>query len=290
MSHRLSAALVAALMLAGCAPAPGPSATPTPSPTPPATATPTPSASATATPSATPTGSTTAGLVYYIVDTTRGFRLAREPHPLSADAPARAALEAMISGPTDVDYTSPWPRATRVLGINHRDHLITVELSNEARQANVGASLEASMVQQLIWTVTEALEPGAAVLVTLEGVPASWGHLLWDKPLKRGEPLDERLLVGIDSLADGANVTSPVRVTGEANVFEATLTWKVLRMDGATAASGYTSTSEGQTFAPWALTLTLEPGTYILEVSEGDPSGGLNPRPPDRDSRQFEVR
>lgn len=282
---RRSFVLVIALFLAGCVAAPGQSAVPSPSQT-------APSASAgSVTPSASevPTPGTTRALVYFLRDTTRGFRLVREPRAVTAATPARGALEAMIAGPVDPDYTSPWPKDTRVLGINHANHLITVELSYEARNANVGAALEAAMVQQLIWTVTEALEPTASVLVTLEGQPASWGHLLWDRPLKRGKAMDERVLVAIDSLAEGATVTSPVTVTGEANVFEATLLWKVLRLDGTTAASGYTSTSEGQVFAPWQLTLTLPPGTYTLDVYETDPSGGEGSRRPDTDTRMFTV-
>ncbi|HHU38556.1 MAG TPA: hypothetical protein GXZ45_04640 [Propionibacterium sp.] len=84
-------------------------------------------------------------------------------------------------------------------------------------------------------------------------------------------------------------MTSPVRLSGEANVFEATLPWIVMTMDGATVQEGFVNTREGQTFAPWELTLTLPPGSYVLEVYESDPSGGLSGRPPDRDSRNFTV-
>lgn len=285
MSRRPFVLLTALLLLlAGCVPTPP---TPTPSPT--------PTASATATPSATPSPTATPGparvFVYFVVDATRGPRLAREQRLVDPSTPAKGALEAMIAGPTDPDYLSAWPRGTRILGISHRDHVITVDLSGEARAANVGAAFEGAMVDQLIWTVTGVLEPTASVMVNIEGHPAgdTWGHMVWDKPVPRGDPLDKRLLVGIDSLAENDTVTSPVRVTGEANVFEANLQWDVLRMDGHTMASGHTMTAEGQTFAPWELVLTLPAGTYMLEVFEDDPSGGDSQRPPDRDSRMFTV-
>lgn len=145
------------------------------------------------------------------------------------------------------------------------------------------------MVQQLVWTVTESVDPTASVLATIEGEPASWGHLSWDEPIAREDPLEVRLLVGIDSPGEWETVTSPVRFSGEANVFEATLPWVVMRMDGAKVQEGFVNTSEGQVFAPWELTLTLPPGSYVLEVHDSDPSGGESNRPPDRDSRNFTV-
>ena len=276
------------LLLAGCAPAPAP--TPTPGSSPAGSSSPTapaPTASpAEPTPTVTP-ASTDPGPVYFVVETTRGFRLTRESRPGAADV--RGALEAMITGPEDGDYVSSWPTDTRVLSVERSDDVVRVDLSGEARGANVGASAEEAMVRQLVWTVTEATDPQAAVLATIEGEPASWGHLVWDGPLRREDPLDVRLLVGIDSPADGETVRSPVRASGEANVFEANLPWRLTTPDGAVVQDGFTTTSEGQTFAPWELTLTLPPGTYVLEVHDSDPSGGESTRPADRDTRTFTV-
>ena len=67
-------------------------------------------------------------------------------------------------------------------------------------------------------------------------------------PIPRGDPYALRSLVQIDAPADGTSTASPVTVTGEAAVFEATLHWTVL--SGATTVrTGVTSTAEGQTFA-----------------------------------------
>lgn len=292
--RRLSALVILMSVLLGgsaCA-SPGPTATAAPSSaTPSPTASGSPGVTPSASPSATATLQGTTALVYFVVDTSRGPRLVREPRVVDQATPARGALEAMIAGPQDPDYASSWPKGTRILGISHRDGVITVDLSGEARDANVGAAFEGAMVDQLIWTVTGVLEPTASVMLNIEGRPAgeAWGHMVWDRPVKRGEPMDKRLLVGIDSLPEGATVSSPVTVGGEANVFEATLLWQVLNAAGQTVASGHTSTTEGQVFAPWQLTLTLTPGSYVLEVFETDPSGGLSDRGPDRDSRRFTV-
>ncbi len=296
MDGRWPVILTLVVLLAGCAPAVEPGRTESPGASPPTSARPssavTTASSAAPTASApdpvvTPTPAAHTGLVYFVVDTTRGLRLAREPRSGATDA--KGAIEAMIAGPTDPDYVSSWPKDTRVLAVDETAGVITVDLSGEARGANVGAAAEAALVQQLVWTVTEAADPTASVLATIEGEPASWGHLSWDEPIGRDEPLDVRLLVGINSPGEWETVTSPVRLSGEANVFEATLPWIVMTMDGATVQEGFVNTREGQTFAPWELTLTLPPGSYVLEVYESDPSGGLSGRPPDRDSRNFTV-
>jgi hypothetical protein len=78
-----------------------------------------------------------------------------------------------------------------------------------------------------------------------------------------------------------------VEVRGEAAVFEATVLWEVLR-DGAVVQKGFTSTAEGQRFAPFAFTVTLEPGKYTVRISEDDPSDGEG-RPVLTDDKSFTV-
>lgn len=276
----------AALLVTACTPGTPPPTTVTPTPPAPATSPAAPTASQTP---RTPEGTPGAWVTVYFPGRDSG-RLAREPRQVDRATPARGALEAMLAGPVDPDYASLWNPATRVLGISHRDHLITLDLSREASEVSTGSAGEALMVEQLIWTVTEVLEPTASVLVTIEGRPATWGHLQWDRPRTRADALNTRLLVSIDSLPDGAVVGSPLRVTGEANVFEATLLWQVRDAHGAVVQNGFTNTSEGQTFAAWSLTLTLPPGRYTLEVAESDPSGSEGSRKPHRDTRFFTVR
>jgi hypothetical protein len=54
-------------------------------------------------------------------------------------------------------------------------------------------------------------------------------------------------------------------------------------------ASGFTTTAEGQRFAPFAFTVELEPGEYVVRISEDDPSGGEG-RPVMTDDRTVTVR
>ena len=275
---------------AATAVAPAGTATPgtaTPDATSPTSSVPTSSAS-TSSPGAGASVSAPA-LVYFVKDTSLGLRLVRETRAVTAATPARGALEAMFAGPLDPDYTSPWPTGTRVLGIAVHGDVVTVDLSAEARAANVGAGAEQAMVMQLIWTVTEAFGPDVAVQLLIEGRAAGWGHFVWAEPTGRGDASEFRSTVGIDAPTEGATLSSPVRVTGEASVFEATLLYTVTDEHGVLVADDHIMTQEGQRLAPYTLTLDLPPGTYTVTVSEEDSSDGEG-RAPLTDDRTFTVR
>lgn len=254
----LAAAAVAALVLAACTstPAPGPTGTPTPEPT-------------------SPDGSGVDVVVYYVVDTRAGVRLAREAREAVGDEPLVAAVEEMIAGPDDPDYSTTWDSGTEVLGVTQEGGEITVDLSEEARTASVGSEGAAMMIQQLVYTVTED-DPDATVLLLIAGEPAGelWGAVTWDEPVGRDDPLDVRVLVQIDEPQEEAEVSSPVTVSGDAAVFEANLLWRVLDEAGEPVQTGNAMTAAGQEFAPFTFDVELEPGTYTIEISEGDASGG----------------
>jgi len=287
-------ALVAAL-LAGCqnqtaGTSPSPTATATsPAPTSPSE---TPSVSPSASPSPTPSATVTAvGVpVYFMVDTRTGLRLVPERHDLTGE-PVRNAVELMIAGPDDPDYTSPWNKATRVLSVSPGNPTV-VDLSADARTASIGSAGAALMIQQLVHTVTAATgNPAGSVLLTIAGQPAGelWGAVVWTTPQVREPALDVQALVQIDAPRQGATTTSPVTVSGQAAVFEATLPWQVLGPTGTVVASGVTQTAEGQTFAPYSFTVPLAPGTYTIVATEDDPSGGEAPGPRMSDSKTFTV-
>lgn len=297
----LVAALAAGLLLTGCTTPAQPSASPT------GTAMPTTTPSESTTPSALPTttaspsgsasasgttapGAVTAALVYFAIDGPNGARLVREPHDVAAGTPARGAVEAMIAGPDDPDYSSTWNEATRVLGISDNAGVVTVDLSGEARTANAGSEFAALMKQQLIWTVTEQLGADKRVMLHIDGQPAGelWGVVDWTAPEARADWLDTLLLVSIDNPAEGDEVTSPVTISGQAAVFEATLPWRILDADDQVVQQGVTNTAEGQTMAPYSFQVTLPPGEYTVEVTEDDPSAGAGGAL-DVDDRDFTV-
>jgi hypothetical protein len=219
--------------------------------------------------------------VYYLIDTRAGVRLAREMRDLAGADPAKEAVQAMIAGPEDPEYTTTWNPDTEVLSVSRQGNVVEVDLSSEGREAEVGSEGAARMVQQLVYTVTDALGDSAPVQLLVEGEPAGdlWGSVTWDEPVQPAPPLDVRLLVQIDTPREGATVSSPVTVEGEANVFEANVQWRVIDDSGKEVDSGFTTTSEAMKFRPFSFTVELEPGTYTVEVSESDPSGGEGGEP-----------
>jgi hypothetical protein len=105
--------------------------------------------------------------------------------------------------------------------------------------------------------------------------------------LRRAAPLDVRQLVQLNEPSQGATVRSPVRVSGDAAVFEATLVWE-LRQDGRVVDSGFDNTRDGQRFSEFEFELELDPGEYSIVITEDDASDGEGGEPMS-DERTFTV-
>lgn len=77
----------------------------------------------------------------------------------------------------------------------------------------------------------------------------------------------------ITAPAPGAAVAAPFEVRGEANVYEATVSWE-LRDGDEVVADGFTTAEEAFTMAPYRFTVeNVSPGSYTLVVLEADASG-----------------
>ncbi len=228
---------------------------------------------------------------YFMVDTRLGLRLARERQSLPDDGVA-TAVGAMIAGAKDPDYSTPWNPQTEVLSVTQDDDLITVDLSQDALTANVGSEGAALMIQQLVWTVTGAAgQPDTAVALLIEGAAPNdlWGAVRWDDPVVRVDPLDVRLSMQLDVPAEGEVFPAgTVTISGEAAAYEANVPW-LITAGGAEVISGFTMTSAGQQFAPFEFAVELQPGEYVVEINEGDPSGGEGGGPMIVDTRTFTV-
>jgi len=263
-------------------PTPAPSSVPAPAPSP---------TGAPAPPDGPDGGQRVAVPVYYVADSPAGRRLQREFHSVVTDDPASAAVREMLAAPTgtDPDYRNHWPPGTTLREPVRRDGgAIVVELAG-ARSAPVSAELAELTVQQLVYTVQGALGSTDPVHIVVDGATEAqlWGAVDTSGPVARADPYAVRSLVQIDSPADGTRTGREVEVRGEAAVFEATVLWEVLR-DSTPVQQGFTSTAEGQRFAPFAFTVTLEPGDYTVRVREDDPSDGEG-RPPLSDDKRITV-
>jgi hypothetical protein len=230
--------------------------------------------------------------IYYIADTAAGMRLYREFHAVATPDPASGAVREMLAAPTgfDPDYLSHWPAGTRLRSaVRHADGVITVDLSGEARSASVGSEVAERTIQQLVYTVQGALQSTDPVQILVEGatVPELWGHVATARPIPQADQYQVRSLVQIDNPAHGAQVGRTFTVSGEAAAFEANVPWEVLR-DGVVVGSGAATAAEGQRFSPFSFSLALDPGEYIIRVTEDDASGGAG-RPPLQDTKLIRV-
>jgi hypothetical protein len=215
--------------------------------------------------------------VYFLADTRTGLRLTRELRDLPGADPVQEAVQAMIAGPQDPDYRSTWNPRTKVLSAGRTRNVVTVDLSPAARKADAGSEAAQRMVQQLVYTATEAAgRPRAKVRLSIAGQPAGdlWGAVSWTDPVGRADPAEVRMLVQIDSPRDGATAGSPVKVSGEADAFEANVPWQVLDGKGTVVRQGAATALEGMTFSPYSFRVRLPPGTYTVRVAEDDVSGG----------------
>lgn len=229
--------------------------------------------------------------VYYATDTGTDLKLVREFRSLpDAGGPALTAARAVLAGDAlDPDYVGLWDPAGTVLAVNPSAP-IEVDLSAAATTTTTGSAGALLAVQALVYAVTGALQSDAPVRILVEGEPIDelFGVLDVSEPIARADPISVRLLVQINDPNEGDVVGSPVTVSGEAAVFEATLPWRIETPGGAEVQTGVTQTAEGQTFAPFSFDVTLEPGAYVVVITEDDPSDGAA-GPLDTDSRGFVV-
>ncbi|WP_374969754.1 Gmad2 immunoglobulin-like domain-containing protein [Terrabacter sp. BE26] len=222
--------------------------------------------------------------VYYLGPVASGapVRLFREFVTTTAGAPATsqsrvlAALRlAMGTPPAGAPYRSAWN------GVSPQSVLlgpggITVRLSSGS------ASAEPLATEQLVWTVQAALGKTLPVRFTLAdgGSQISPGHPVTSSYTRPTDPmavLDQVAPIWVDEPARGSVVTAgaPLRVTGVASTFEATVEWELLR-NGRRVDKGVTTAAQSAPArAPYAFSTKPVPaGSYVLRVFEGSAKDG----------------
>ncbi|MCW0212572.1 MAG: GerMN domain-containing protein [Pseudonocardia sp.] len=226
--------------------------------------------------------------VYYVLGEGEQARLVREFHAVwTADPVSGAVAELLGEPPRAPDLRTGWPAGTTLRSPVARDSaLVTVDL---AVPGEVPPERAALTLQQLVYTVQGAAGTTDPVRLLVDGEPVDtlWGQDV-SRPIPRADPYATRLLVQIDDPAEGATVSSPVTVKGEAAAFEATVLWEVRGRDGDVVRSGATTSEEGMRFSPFRFSVPLPPGTYDITVLEDDPSGGEG-RPVQQITRRVTV-
>jgi hypothetical protein len=144
-------------------------------------------------------------------------------------AVARASVEALLDGPNDAEmaaspamYTAI-PDDTRLLGVTVKDGIATVDLSSEFASGGGTYSMSARLAQ-VVYTLTQ-FSTIDKVLFELDGKPVktfSSEGIILDGPVSRADFRGMLPAIFVDRPAWGAALGNPGRVSGLANVFEAT--------------------------------------------------------------------
>jgi len=214
---------------------------------------PTPTAGQSATPAA-----EVAVAVYFA----RDEKVATAGRTVKAPVVARGALEALLAGPATAEkgagMGSAIPAGTRLLGITIEKGLATVDLSKEF--ASGGGSLSmTTRVAQVVYTLTQ-FDTVERVTIRIDGreVDGIGGEGIPAKDLTRDDFRDNTPLILVETPLPGQEVGTEIRVEGESNTFEASLSWEVRDGAGKVVREGFaTATSGTGTWGTFAFTIEL---------------------------------
>jgi germination protein M len=155
-------------------------------------------------------------------------------------AVASIAMNALLTGPTAAEsgertITSAIPAGSRLLGVTIRNGVATVNLSTEFDSGGGTASMQYRLAQ-VVYTLSQ-FSTVRSVVFQIEGqtvtVFSSEGIVL-DGPVGRADFVDELPSIFVDRPAYRAALGNPGRVSGNANVFEATFRIALLDAAGKT--------------------------------------------------------
>lgn len=191
-------------------------------------------------------------VVYYLKDYTDDIHLVREVHQVSELKDIKmAALEELITGPprTEGAY-QVLPENTKVRGIKVKDGLATVDFSREVLQANVGSKGESLGILSVVNTLAEFPDV-EQVSFTVDGEVDErtrdwWGHVgLYEQPFKPNLSEVWEPAIWVTSPKPGEKVSSPLTVTGSAQVFEATVSFRLVTKEGIKLVEDFVTASAG---------------------------------------------
>jgi hypothetical protein len=161
-----------------------------------------------------------------------------------------AALEALLEGPESFEAESgvgtAIPAGTQLLGLEIEDGIAFVDLTSEFESG--GGSLAMFLrVAQVVCTLDQ-FQTVKGVLFKLDGEPVdifSGEGLILDKPVGCGDYEDFLPVILVTSPTAGERVSNPVTVRGNANVFEANVTVRILDENGDEIARTFTTATCG---------------------------------------------
>jgi germination protein M len=162
----------------------------------------------------------------------------------------RIALEDLLSGPNSAEREAfigtEIPAGTELLGLDIDEGVATVDLSEEF--AKSGGSLEETVrLAQVVYTITQ-FDTVRSVRFRIDGEPVetfgSHGIVL-DRPQTRKGFQEHLPAILVENPSIGERVDNPVTVSGTANVFEATVSLRILNARGKEIARTFTTATCG---------------------------------------------
>jgi hypothetical protein len=211
---------------------------------------------------------------YFVSDTPRGFKLFSETQNFLANDGDlnQQVLSDLVSGaitPTDPQYVNLWGKGNTVNSVTVDQTRATVDLGT--LNLNVGAESEQRAIDQIVWTLTEFAPgiTGVAFTVNGETVESFAGHVDTTGVFERAIGYEVLNPIQISSINHGAELTSPVTISGQACTFEANVVWK-LYQGGKVVQEGFTTASSGcPERGQWSITISdLAPGNYTIAALE----------------------
>ena len=152
--------------------------------------------------------------------------------------PAKAAVDALLQGPTDADHTAGLstsiPAGTKLNNVTIDQGTATVDLSSTFASGGGSSSMQ-GRVAQVVYTLTQ-FSTVTAVLFELDGQPATTlggEGLVLDHPQTRADWESFTPAILVESPLPGDAINSPVHVIGTANTFEATFQIRITDSTGA---------------------------------------------------------
>lgn len=162
----------------------------------------------------------------------------------------KIALESLLAGPTETERAAgvftAIPDGTVLLSMDIEGGIATVDLSSDYEQGS-GSHAEFLRLAQVVYTITQ-FETVRGVNVRLDGRPIEvfGGHgIILDGPQVRRDYRDYLPPILVESPTIGERVDNPVRVSGTANVFEATVSLRILDAGGREIARTFTTATCG---------------------------------------------
>jgi hypothetical protein len=160
----------------------------------------------------------------------------------------QAALDRMLTGPSAAEYAaglrSRIPAATTVRGVRISAGIATVDLSSSFESA-ASPSAMPLRIAQVVYTLTQfPTVTGVRFAINGQGVTVVGGVPV-QSPQTRAMYSGYLPAITVRSPVIGARVTSPVTVSGTADVFEATVSVRILDAAGHEIARTFTTASCG---------------------------------------------